>query len=83
MGWTIDELNALLAGYPEGTQAFPDTTASGMLHELCTFNMEEFVDWNTGKCSFNSDAFIKLWILPRSIPLKSTGKTRKEKALWT
>ncbi|NLO47815.1 MAG: extracellular solute-binding protein [Clostridiales bacterium] len=60
MGWTIDELNALLETFPEDTQAFANVTSSRILYDLCAFNMDEYVDWNTGKCSFDSEGFIRL-----------------------
>jgi ABC-type glycerol-3-phosphate transport system substrate-binding protein len=60
MGWTIDELNALLETCPEDTQVLANVTASNILYNLCAFNMDEYVDWTTGKCSFDSEGFIKL-----------------------
>ena len=60
MGWTLDELEARLRAMPEGAQAFSDMGKSAILQASMIMNMGQFVDQATGKCSFNTDAFIKL-----------------------
>lgn len=42
------------------TKAFYMRSNSSVLNMICTANYEDYIDWNTGKCSFNSDEFIKL-----------------------
>ena len=61
MGWTLDEMNALLAKQPEGTQLLDQyITKSDILYYLCAMNMNRYMDWSQGTCSFNSDDFIKV-----------------------
>lgn len=58
MGWTMDELMAALDTMPEGCAIFGESdTKSGMLSTLMWMNLSRFVDWTTGKCSFDSDDF--------------------------
>lgn len=67
-GWTIDELMALMATMPAGTQAFAQTTKEWMLQSLCYICLGDYVDWQTGKCSFDSDDFIKLLEFANTFP---------------
>lgn len=61
MGWTLDEMLACFAAYPDATEPFPQgITRDTMLEYLCYVNMSQFVDWQTGECRFNSQEFIKL-----------------------
>ncbi len=60
MGWTLEDLNALMATLPEDTQAFSNMTASNFLSYLLSFHMEDYLDWDTGTCSFDSESFIGL-----------------------
>jgi ABC-type glycerol-3-phosphate transport system substrate-binding protein len=60
MGWTMDELIALVKSKPEGTEVFSYATKESILSSLCTYGLADFVDWSTGKCSFDSDEFIKM-----------------------
>lgn len=60
MGWTMEALMALVKSKPEGTQVFDYGTKESILSTLCTFGLDNYVDWSTGKCSFDSEDFIKL-----------------------
>ncbi|WP_180272612.1 ABC transporter substrate-binding protein [Konateibacter massiliensis] len=60
MGWTIDDLIALVNSKPEGTQVFDYGTKESVLSTLCIFGMDQLVDWNTGECRFNGEDFIKM-----------------------
>lgn len=60
-GWTYDEFEAALASMPEGCTAFDVyTTRSDMLQNCLALDMEDFVNWGTGECSFDSQQFIDL-----------------------
>jgi len=68
-GWTLSELMDLMAQMPEGTDYFDMyTTRDTILNQALMFNMDSFVDWQTGKCSFDSDEFIKLLEFANSFP---------------
>jgi ABC-type glycerol-3-phosphate transport system substrate-binding protein len=60
MGWTLDDLMKLVQSKPAGTEIFDYASKESVLSNLCTYGMDEFVDWKTGKCSFDSEAFIKI-----------------------
>ena len=59
-GWTVRELMDLYASAPAGTSLLGNTTASSMLYTMMQFNFDQFVDWDTATCSFNSQDFIDI-----------------------
>lgn len=71
MNWTLDDLKAALATMPEGCTIFGEgDTKAGMLSTVLALNMDSFVDWNTGLCSFDSEGFISLLEFCNSFPLE-------------
>lgn len=60
-GWTLDDLNNVMSQLPEGTMPFaPFYTRDYMLETVLAMNMNEYVDWISGKCNYNSEDFVKL-----------------------
>lgn len=59
-GWNLDDLYAALETQPEGTVAFANATKMEMLSAMCMMNIDEFIDYSTGKCYFDSEEFIDL-----------------------
>ena len=58
MGWTMQEFQNALSSMPDGCMPFGEgTTKSQMLTVLLNQNLDSFVDWETGKCSFDGDSF--------------------------
>ena len=58
MSWTLADLREALAKMPEGCSIFGEfDTKSNMLDTVVSLNMDQFVDWETGKCNFDSDQF--------------------------
>ena len=69
MSWTLAELQAALAQMPEGCTIFgQDDTREWMLNQVLSINMNNFVDWEAGKCSFDSDGFKALLEFCNSFP---------------
>ena len=72
MGWTMDEFNTamqnLQAENPNCTVFDSYTTRDDALNFLLYLEMENFVDWTTGSCSFDSENFIQLLQFIRSFP---------------
>ena len=69
MSWTLSELQAALAQMPEGCTIFgQDDTRDWILSQVLSINMSNFVDWETGKCSFDSDGFKALLEFCSSFP---------------
>ena len=58
--FTVQDLIDLEQSKGGDTKAFYMRSNSSVLNMICTANYEDYIDWNTGKCSFNSDEFIKL-----------------------
>lgn len=68
-GWTVDEFNAALAKMPEGCTAFDQyVTRDDILTYSLGLDMDSFVNWSTGECTFDSDAFVKLLEFAKSFP---------------
>lgn len=67
-GWTLDDLNALMATKPEGTEVFPESTRESMLYYSMEMSGSQFIDWENGKCNFNSEGFISLLEFIKSFP---------------
>ena len=60
-GWTYADFNAALAKMPAGCDPLDQyTTRDDMLRTLLSLEMENLVDWNTGKVSFDSQNFIDM-----------------------
>lgn len=67
-GWTLDELNQLMATKPEGTQVFEEATRDRMLTYSMQLSGEQFINWETGECHFNTEEFIKLLEFLKQFP---------------
>lgn len=68
MGWTVDDVKALMASKPEGTQLMPYANREGILQTFLMVGAESYVDWSTGECSFDSPEFISLLEFANSFP---------------
>ncbi len=66
-GWTLDEMIAFAEQYPEA-EVFDSVTKESMLYMFLQFNEDTFIDWNTGECKFNNDAFKKLLQFVKRFP---------------
>jgi len=55
-GWSFDEMVAFADAHPDAV-LFGDATKQELLQYMMMFNEKAFIDWSTGKCSFNSDEF--------------------------
>ena len=60
-GWTYDDFYAALDQMPEGCDILSlGTTKQSVFDSICNLNLDSFVDWGTGVCSFDSEEFINL-----------------------
>lgn len=56
--WTMQDMQAALSRMPEGARAFSNTmTRSEMLNYLCRMTQDDYIDYENGKCHFDSDEF--------------------------
>lgn len=58
--WTLNDLMELVKNSPEGTEIFEYATKETILNYMCTYSMDSFIDWSSGKCSFDSEEFVKV-----------------------
>ncbi|MGM9522223.1 MAG: extracellular solute-binding protein [Oscillospiraceae bacterium] len=59
MGWTLDDLMTAYSNMPEGANVFDESTTKDTVMRYCCYSMlGDLVDWETGKCSFDSQEFI-------------------------
>ena len=71
LSWTLADLQAALEKMPEGCSIMgQDDTQESMLRLLMSLNLDQFVDWTTGKCSFDSEDFKAMLEFCRSFPVE-------------
>lgn len=58
IGWTQEDFQSALASMPEGSAAFlMSDPKNDLLKTLLRADLDSFVDWETGTCSFDSQEF--------------------------
>ena len=68
-GWTTEEALAALSKAPDGaTLLGPYVTRDIFFQYNCIFDMDNYIDWTTGKCSFDSEGFIELLEFANTFP---------------
>ncbi|MDR0838757.1 MAG: extracellular solute-binding protein, partial [Oscillospiraceae bacterium] len=66
-GWTLDDLNGILRSLPAGTQSFSMMTRTDILNLCYQQAMDQFIDWDAGKCDFGEN-FAKLLEFVKTFP---------------
>lgn len=72
-GWTFEDLKALLDEKGGNTRPFFSEGKSEMLFSFLTNGISDFVDWQTGSCTFDSQEFKEI------LELCNRGKDDEEK----
>lgn len=67
-GWTMEDLEALMKNKPEGTESFGEMDRANMLRFSIQMCADQFIDWETGSCNFDSEQFICLLNFIRQFP---------------
>ena len=68
-GWSYDEFYEVLGTMAKGCTVFDEYVTRDQILQTClALNMESFVDWSSGECSFNSQQFIDLLEFIKSFP---------------
>lgn len=57
-GWTVEDMKALLASKPEGTQLFFGMDRTTALSTLMSLGYNDFINWEDASCNFDSQEFI-------------------------
>jgi hypothetical protein len=73
-GWTIEDISTLMDINPEGELIY-HASKNSMLRFSLTCMADSFVDWETGKCHFDTQAFQDLLILCNRFPKHYTGSS--------
>ena len=72
-GWTLEELMALADAHPDA-ELFDRVSKQYILNAAMMFNEDAFIDWNTGECSFDSDAFKNILKFVNKFPDEVEGE---------
>ena len=68
-GWTVDQLLAAYKKMPAGATIFDQgTTRADVLNTCLSMDMDDYVNWTTKECKFDSDGFKKLLEFSKSFP---------------
>lgn len=59
MGWTLADMIAYADANP-GTELFDRMSKDRIMSACMAYNMDSFVNWETGECNFDSDEFKQL-----------------------
>lgn len=65
--WTIDDFIAVHEAYPD-SEMLMEMTNSNFVSNMIMYNMNQFVNAETGECSFNSDSFKKILEYANTLP---------------
>ena len=81
-GWTLDELLETFATMPpESTILRYNTTRDEVFFRLLSAQINQFVDWDTGETSFDSEEFYELVAFLETIPNKFETPLTKHQVL--
>ncbi len=67
-GWNYDEFEQFIAEMPQGTRAFSNATRDEVLRQFMELGGGEFINWQTGVCSFDSEHFINFLHFLNTLP---------------
>ena len=56
-GWTVSEMSAYIDSKPKDVQILPGNSKSEILGLFTHSSMDDFIDWEKGTCSFDTDEF--------------------------
>lgn len=66
--WSMERMKQILADMGEGTQAIGEVTRDGFMSMAMQYCGRDFIDVETGKCSFDSDDFIAMMEFANTLP---------------
>lgn len=81
-GWTMDDLQNLMASKGEDVKAFNEMTRQDVLNYSMWLSSSQFIDWATGKCSFDSEGFEKLLTFASQYPEEITYPEGDDQSYW-
>lgn len=81
-GISVAEFMELIQNLPDGMEAFQEMSRSSALYQLCSGNLNAFVDVKNATCTFNTPEFVQLLELCKSYPEDSSMKGDKTQEEW-
>ncbi len=66
--WTVKDVAEILASKPEGTSFSDYTSREYLLQMLLMLDLDTYIDWSTGTCSFDSQDFIDVLEFVNTFP---------------
>ncbi len=66
--WTMADLQQALASMPEGAQVYEDANRGYFMNVMMGYCGNDFINLETGECSFDSEEFIALMEFAKSLP---------------
>ncbi len=68
-GWTVSDLKQIIDAHPEADYPLGQgMSRADILNMLLMFSMDDYIDWSTGKCSFDTANFKSLLEFANSFP---------------
>lgn len=68
-GWNMQDLKKLIEDHPEADAPMGmHMSREAIFSYLCSPNMENYIDWNTGECRFDTDEFKNFLEFAKSFP---------------
>lgn len=83
MGWTVTDVQELLASKPAGTELLEYASRESILQMLVMLGADAYVDWGAGTCSFNSDDFIQLLEFANTFPSMESFNNEESEGTYT
>lgn len=81
-GWNMQEFQELMTTMPEETQSFSEMTRDGMIYMGLMFANNDYIDKNTGKCSFDSPEFIEFLEFVSTFPKEIDYTIYEDENYW-
>lgn len=67
-GWTFDELQMLRSKKGNEVEIFAEMTKSSIINYSMMFNSNQYINWETGECYFNTPEFVELLEFANEFP---------------
>lgn len=81
-GWNMEEFQAFVDSLPEGTQTFREVGRNDILSSIVMVTRDEYIDSASGKCSFDSDEFVRVLEFANQFPEEFDYSVFDEEDYW-
>lgn len=80
--WSMNDMEQVLAGMGENAMAMGETTRDRFMNMVMAYCGNQFVDLSTGKCSFNTDNFIRMMEFAKGLPKEINYDNMGDDSYW-